>query len=413
MPRKSARKTRSAKPPGESFPQFSLLPPELRARIWELALEDAVPDERMIYVSIYHRLHVSHHSCVTLGGKDAKFCGDVTHCASYSEGQRSHISMFMTDGFFATSDDFPEPDDPVTEDAIHRLSLVCIEARSAVTRRFPAAIRVHHGFYQVAKDGDDNFWYQTRFVRCNPARDWLVITQVPDMSVSHTTSSWQGTPNAERHQMLDSIFPDDDICFEKFRHVLSSFQKFAFAFMGDHRPEPGSALHETGELLGMNLPATSDFNTLLLFLESRTSLYMWPYPKYWKEVREEGTTMIVDVCSLGAFGNYPRVREFHDMTSKMEVAIADYNRSVAVHKAHSAPSDRYWVPRPKPLKYIGCFAARRWIKELGWETKVRYDTFDSFSEDGEISEISESDSESNSESSGGIVGQYGVKWRWT
>lgn len=384
----------------KSFPQFSLLPPELQARVWEVALDDAIPENRMLYVSVYHRLHVSHHSCVTLGGDDAKFCGDITQCASYSDGQRSHISMFMTDGFFSTSDDFPEPDDPITEEAIRRFSLTCIEARGAVTRRFPISMRVHRGFFQVAKDGDDAFWFQTRFVRCHPARDWLLITQVPDMSVSHTTSRWNGIANAERHQMLDSIFPNDASFFAEFRRILSSFERFAFAYMGDNRPEHGDESHDAEELIGMDMPATSDFNTLLLFLESRTSLFMWPHPKYWQEVREEGTRMIPDVLALGAFGRFPRVWEFRSLMGEMENAMRDYKASVRVHRVHSTPSDKYWVPTPKRMRYIGCFAASRWIRELGWHNSSELDS-------GTDSYVSEDDSASDSS---GDLGGGVVKW---
>lgn len=366
----------------ETFSLFPKLPVELQCKIWEVALADSIPNNRVLFLSIYHRLHVAHHSCVTLGGEDAEFCGDVTRCAKFRDGDPSNISMFMTDGFFATSDDFPEPDDRRADEAIQRLSLVCIEARAAVLRRFPVVVRVHRGFFQAAKKGDDDrFWYQTRRARCHPAHDWIVITQVPDMSVGHVKTDWIGPSNRARHELLDSIFPGDEDWFAQFRRVLSSFERFAFVYVGFGRLEPEHFSDRAAEAIGMNMPATSDFNTLLLFQESRRFLYMWPDPGYWPEMKETGVCSIPDVLCLSAGGS-DAARQFVDLTSEMSDAMRDYERAVDVHEVHSAPSDKYWVPSPKPLKLIGAFTPVRWIDDLGWGG-ISSDGVDS---EGELSE---------------------------
>lgn len=346
----------------DSFPQFPRLPPELQTKVWESALDDATASPRMIRVSVYHRVHFSHHICIAHGGDDAVFCGDRRRCEALRPDSRgSQIAMSIVDGFFSTSDGFPEPDDQTSEDGLRRLSLACQEARRVVTLRYPEMIRVHRGFFQRHSGSDDSFWAQTRFVRCDPGRDILLMTQVPDMSNTYPDGQPDERSLRERHRYLDNVFPGDPARFAHFRRVLSAFRDVAFVYHGDRRPELSSESQDTTEYIGLDMPGSSDFNTLICFFGPHTTLSVWPQPAFYPEAEGSELVMVDDVHKLNTSGFHRR--RLQNMVDEIDDLIGDNARLVEIQSKHHGQSEEYWVPTLRPLERVGCFAVESWLAE--------------------------------------------------
>jgi hypothetical protein len=152
-----------SKPP--FHPPFSLfrkLPLELRLEVWQYALNNTTVG-RIINIAVYHRLFVTFHCCWTTGGH---FCGKHGSCIKRWQPELPRdVSNCITDGYFAVTDRFLDPQTSESGSGMLNLSLACHEARNVVIRRYPKLLRIYRGKWHPS--------IESRLVRCCPATDIL------------------------------------------------------------------------------------------------------------------------------------------------------------------------------------------------------------------------------------------------
>lgn len=349
--------------PSDTFPKFRALPPELRTRIWEYAL-DGTAHPRNIRVTVYHRLLCTMHGCQN---EPEPFCGEHGHCPKYVTGQPSITSKCMSDGYFATSNEFPEPEDPESSSAILHLNLACKESRRVIVSTLSKTLRVYRGQWHSG--------VESRLIRCRPATDILLLTALPDLSTLHTDESVaQDYLGMRRNQALDRQFPGDPLLFAEFRQVLSLFQHVAFIYLGCREPSPpprgeddddyeDTFDFDTGQW-SSNEPEQEfytlpDFKSFLFFVTALKSVYVWPHPKYWPEVWGH-PVRVEDVSDLRNHES----REVREIPASTNDVIHDHAGYLEVQNSHFAEDDhdQHWVPRPQPLRRIGGFVAGHWLQ---------------------------------------------------
>ncbi|PWI67774.1 hypothetical protein PCL_02695 [Purpureocillium lilacinum] len=321
--------------PGSSFTSFSLLPAELRLQTWQHALDNATAG-RMIRATVYHQVQATPHSCLTLCGR---FCGNHGHCPRYTEGDPCHHSDCMTDGYFAASDAFPEPEDPTSGMQLQSLSLANRESRGVVTSSaYGRQVPVYRGRWHPG--------IQSKLVRVDPAGDTLLVVHVPDMSSGHEPTS---PPNEDLTQRptpaILKAFPRDKALFRQFRKVVSSFQHVAYRYEGLNRASRQS-----------EFSTMPDFQMLLFYFESLKRLCAWPDPKTWRDAVLDNVVVVDDVESLDPPDEHVRylVEEAADI-------IGDQNEYAQAQRDHCPRSDTHWIPMPRDLERIGCYAQHAWL----------------------------------------------------
>ncbi|KAF7553486.1 hypothetical protein G7Z17_g3578 [Cylindrodendrum hubeiense] len=322
---------------GDSFGRFTDLSPELRNQIWRYALEDAVLG-RMVRLTVYRLLYVVNHTCLIA---DGRFCGDHGKCDGFGNFRGvSQASMCMPDGYFAVSDQYPEPEDPESASRLASLNLACYESRSAVIQRYPDVLRVYRGEWKTG--------VKVRLVRFNTEIDVLHLIGVLDMPVFHPHS---GLPKDDSLYKIiqddNQRFPWNASHFQSFRDLVASTQHVAFTHMGQR----GDIVYGSGS----DLAVKEDFVTFLFFFESLQHLYMWPDPAMWPEVLENTVIMdnIQDVL-------HSDDRDLKWLLDDAKLLLGEYHRRSIIQNTQYTGSTEHWVPRPKPLEKIGCYAPASW-----------------------------------------------------
>lgn len=350
-----------------TFSLFQKLPLELRLEVWKHALDNATV-ERIINIAVYHRLFVTFHCCWTT---DRRFCGKHGSCIKiWQPGLPRDISDCITDGYFAVTDRFPDPQASESESGMLSLSLACHEARNVVIQRYPKLLRIYRGKWHPS--------IESRLLRCCPATDILLISAVPDLS---NCTPDETVPSSEylfqrREEYLNRIFPRDDSLFMAFRDVVSSFQHVAFYYLGnfgsESPPENTSEDESHGQVDASNastkvvdLFMSTDFHGLLPYFRSLKQLIAWPDPQYWPEVRENAV-IVSDVNGdlLPGSENYEPV---YDLIMNLRDLLSDYSESMETHNNHFAEDGEHWTVKAKPLERIGCYAAFSWLVGHGTE----------------------------------------------
>ncbi|KAH8658070.1 hypothetical protein BX600DRAFT_468604 [Xylariales sp. PMI_506] len=318
-------------PESSSFYCFPKLPLEIRNKIWSHAVEDATA-ARIILVTVHHRLQVVLHSCVTITGQ---FCHQHGRCDEYRPGRPNWTSFCMTAGYFSVSKDYPQPEDEISRLGLERLSLTCHESRAVVLEQYHEKMTIYRSRWKSAGN-------ERCRIRCNPARDVLVITKVPDYSSAHAGAE----PPQSNLDALDKAFPPDPELFSEFRSLISSFQNIACTYFG---------LRGKSNKQSSHMPP--DFKIFLFFAESMRHLYMWPDPQDWPELDEGKSIRISNVKSLSTKGD----RAVRYLQGDADDVLTSYNEYAKVQRDHCAESSDHWVPNPKDLEEIGSFAARSWV----------------------------------------------------
>ncbi|RSL98708.1 hypothetical protein CDV31_012493 [Fusarium ambrosium] len=324
----------SGSAPEASFTPFQKLPPELRYRIWNDALA-VTAEQRLIRINIHDRRYKTHHSCIEVHDR---FCGQHTPCKTYINGQPSRISNCMINGYFAYDrDDSTGPEDPKRRANVRNIGLSCREARSMVVSRYPETLTVYRGSYLQGSG--------TRHIRCDPASDVLVITKMP-VHNSHPHPSPGGNPLVILEEnALSMRYPRDSSLFTEFRRMLSSFQHVAFLHQGHRRRS-----------FPLDLARSEDFISLLFYFESMQSLYLWPDPELWPDVYEN-VVEVETIEDLRILDYEPR----WDIENTAEDIMNKYKVRAETQNAHFVEGEEHWIPQPKPLEKIGCYAAAAWI----------------------------------------------------
>lgn len=88
--------------------------------------------------------------------------------------------MRIADGYFAVSEQFPEPEGPESASRLANLNLACYESRGAVIQSNYRVLRIYRGPWEAG--------VEVRLVRFNPEIDVLLPTGVLDMAVMHPHS---------------------------------------------------------------------------------------------------------------------------------------------------------------------------------------------------------------------------------
>ncbi|KAF4458243.1 hypothetical protein FALBO_15027 [Fusarium albosuccineum] len=315
------------------FAPFPRFPPELRHRIWHDALDEATKD-RILSVNVYALTYSTPHSCLTI---HKQFCGKHAVCRRYINGEPSHISRCMADGYFTVDKhDWSGPEGSTCRAGLQNISLACHEARQMVLSRYPNVLRVYPCRWSPG--------VLSRLVRCNPEKDVLHITDVLDMSTIHPDSSEMAL-DGPFDSLLDA-FPQNASLFSNFRDIISSFQNVAFLHVG----------HRRSRSYGNDLAKSNDFIFLLFYFESLKSLYLRPDPKHWPDVYED-TVIVEEMESLRILDHEPR----WDIENSADDFLYDYKMYAEVQNDHYTKSDEHWVSKPKPLEKVGCYAAKAWI----------------------------------------------------
>ncbi|KAH6985569.1 hypothetical protein EDB80DRAFT_898777 [Ilyonectria destructans] len=295
-----------------AFPFFAKLPAELRLRIFHYALEYATK-KRVIRAAVYSRLFTTIHACVR---------------------------------------------------ALLNINLACREGRHAVLSRYSKVLRVY-----------DRYWHGAHrrylLVRCDPARDVLLITNVPDLTDDHTNGA---QPRESRESGLrrripdiDEYFPQDASLFASFRDIVSSFKHVAFLYGGyrSHVPRRLGTPPRDDELVWRqgrgDTPRSDHFRYLLLFFESLRTVYIWPELQYWQDVHKDAIR-VDDVTSLVIPDSGDR-SDLNGIAEEVQDGHKDYAR---IHNSHNADGHEHWVPKAKPLLgRVGCYAAAAWLTDDG------------------------------------------------
>lgn len=347
------------------FSQFQELPTELRTRIWKDALDNATA-HRTIRVAVHSRFMTTDHSCLTVGGT---FCGHHGKCDRYQHDvpEPKCAAWCMVDGYFASSDAFPDPEEPSSRSNLLHMSLACHESREVVTKQYPKLLQVYHGMWHKS--------IESRLVRYNPAIDVLLIISVPAFSNLH--SNPEETPyyaQQLRDGALDRVFPQDSNLFAGFRDIVSSFEHVAFHYLGNRRPEyiheyrdvpedPEDFVedylqHSLNPHRGLNNTLDNgEFPVLLMFFESMKHLFVWPNPVYWPEFWEN--VVRVDKIQDLKLGDLEDPKYVVEDAEEFSECFQVYLQGESDYPARS---EEHWTPNIKLLDLsIGCYASGTWL----------------------------------------------------
>lgn len=311
-----------------TFPQFKKLPVELRIQIWENALSDATAG-RTIRVAIHYLALLTFHACSALGGH---FCGKRKSCDEYERnpGDLDGVAFSMADGYFTTHDDFP---DPVSHCAMQNLSLACRASREVVLSQYGRVLQINR--YTECSGN------VSRMVRYNPSTDLLLVTalQSPHLVYNRRPGSSSMAIDGTHSFTRDSSL---------FRDALSSFQHVAF-------------LYSLGKG-SINLMYEMDFMRFLFSLESLQRLYIWPDPSALPEAHTDG----VILQDLRKFSQKPinygnGYTYLSHLVFEAKGFLDGYERLAKIQRDRFAPCDDEWVPLPKPIESMGCYAPKSWV----------------------------------------------------
>ncbi|KAL7894329.1 hypothetical protein HDV64DRAFT_260454 [Trichoderma sp. TUCIM 5745] len=345
------------------FSRFRELPPETRLHIWRDALLQATGD-RTIHVEVHPQIQSTAHACFTSSGV---FCGQHGSCPIFREGLGHWTTYCISDGYFASTDLVPGPEESESSLVMANLSLACRESRTVVVEMYPKLLRVYQGPWHPGA--------KSRLVRCCPETDMLVIYAVPDESLSHThypslldEERWRS-----RNESQMAKFPYRDKQFAVFRELVSCFQHVAIfsRLMGggelfpvdrqdslDSEDEEDEDERFTDEVPGIDLFNSHDMAILLTYFTSLKHLYFWLDP----------------VCYANAWDDAIRVSNADDLKFdeepdvehlqySVEHFISIYNEVVQVEKNHRPQADdRHWISQPKPLERVGCLCPASWLR---------------------------------------------------
>lgn len=335
----------------DTFTRFTHLPPEISTKIWKHALCDATAN-RKIKVAVYYQYQVT---MLCSHPRTERFCGHHSGCQTCVHGRPLWNVSCMKDGYFASTRDFPEPEDEIPRQVLSSLGLACRESRSVVLSRYPQPMRVYRGEWHSGAD--------FRIVRCNPALDTLIITAITDVgSLDRPQPGFEALPGYQstcgQWRPILVRFPQDVQLFSAFRRIVSSFLHVGFRHIGsrlllrtsdpffDEPPRPNDDLDFM----------KSKVQVFMLFLESVKALYLWPDPLIWPEIRD-GAIRVDDVKHLQRHKD-PSLRS---MFRSSYDALSDYNELADRHITHYASSSQNRAPKPQKLERIGYYVAPPWL----------------------------------------------------
>ncbi|KAK8058117.1 hypothetical protein PG994_008565 [Apiospora phragmitis] len=157
------------------FPQFPLLPPELRQQIWRLALPPLITGAHTVQVEVYGHMPIATHYCVPSGDD---FCQSLPYCtyANISEDIRpQHLCLFDGGYFKEPNKTLAVSDSSARSHADCRaIGLACQEARQCTLERFPQTLRVFQKRW--SRTGRTPNRYRT--LRFHPRVDVLLINRL-------------------------------------------------------------------------------------------------------------------------------------------------------------------------------------------------------------------------------------------
>lgn len=333
------------------FTQFVQLPTELQAQIWQVAVHQ-VTVNRFIRVGIHHQVRATMHSCVVI---EDRFCGNHGQCKNYRTGQPCDAAYCMADGYFATTNMFPDPEDPTCRVVLLNLSLTCQQSRRAVLLNYPKMLKVYQGQWHSG--------IESRVIRYSPVTDILLVTSVADRSSLHLSPGVQDDYTRREEESIMQTFPQNPAQFQSFREALSSFHQIGIHYHGSRgldaieTDNESNARSDDISIKVEELMNKLGSSALLLYLESLKNLWIWPEPAYWPEVWQS-PVRVADVKSIqSAWGS--DLRELQDYTVDL---IHDYQRLAAVQRKLMGQSTEHWISRPPLIERIGCFAAPSWLE---------------------------------------------------
>ncbi|KAH7131019.1 hypothetical protein EDB81DRAFT_905831 [Dactylonectria macrodidyma] len=370
-------------------PQFKNLPTELRLRIWQCALANETAG-RTIHVAALPRFVKTWHSCVSNGDG---FCGQQDQCPKYRSSNQTSakLCVSMRDGYFITSLGTEHPEEPAASARFQAISLVCREAREVVLARYPKFLRVNRRHW--VHDQDDYC-----LVRCNPALDILLISDIGD------PIQRQGGRNPDPRQAQlqyfpsgDRYFPNDAARFAEFREMVSEFRHVAFSYTGKKAPShkeqrPGSG--STRFYMDMSdfsivslwsmtpVHRNEDLCSLLMFFTSLKHIYAWPDPNCFPEAQKNPViaNSVEDLKTMPAGLDVGSVVNSRDIIDKGSITSPNYimqqiqkdSREVlrCYHARVPNQNDHYtdrkgrWVAKPSLSQEIGlgCYVSASWMK---------------------------------------------------
>lgn len=222
----------------QSFRKFPSLPLEVRQLIWQHALDNATIG-RIIHISlIYHSIATCHY-CLSSPSKE--FCGERENCAAkVKRHETKKYSQNMSDAFFYSTIWFPAPETAHTALGMLKLSLCCREARLVLVKRYPKTMRVYEEAW--------NQGVRSRLVRCNPATDMLVITNIAHEKLIFPYETMTGDYFYKIGLKIQKEeYPNDARLFAEFRDLVSSWENLAYYYSGSPTlfTEPPKYYHET------------------------------------------------------------------------------------------------------------------------------------------------------------------------
>ncbi|KAK6082649.1 hypothetical protein SCUP515_02404 [Seiridium cupressi] len=299
---------------------FSTLPPELRLQIWQCAVVSATTDRAIRVAVHYLRYEPRRHS---------------------RKGKHQHVCM--ADGFFAVTEQDPEPEEEVSRSAIYNLRLVCWEAREVILAAFPQNIKVYQHIGEDWRRSSQTRKF--RMVRCNPTTDVLVITAIRDAMFPDPQ---EVTPDEAEVRS----FPRHAVLFRHFREIVSSFWHVGYDYVGL------TGLEQEHEFRFFRIQESFGFSRLkrlLDWFESLKHFYVWPNPKNWPEIRPVGL----------------RIRDTQDhplIGANWHVHASAQNLLVVLRRSHHYPNygavdgHKHWVPQSRRIETMGLYASAFWVR---------------------------------------------------
>ena len=95
-----------------------------------------------------------------------------------------------------------------------------------------------------------------------------------------------------------------------------------------------------------------EFIIFLFHFESMKTLHLRPMPRYWPEVYKD-MIKVEDIQTI----QDPPDRELRDVAT----GIMDGYKEYTAKENYYFVCEEHWVPRPKTLEKIGCYAKADWI----------------------------------------------------
>lgn len=284
----------------------------------------------------------------------------------------------MSDAFFCSTIWFPEPETAHTAIGMLKLSLCCRQARQVLVKRYPQTMRVYE---KAWKQG-----VRSRLVRCNPATDMLVITNITH---EHLIFPYETMPGSDFFykiglKMQKEGYPNDAKLFAKFRDLVSSWENLAYYYAGIPTlvTDPPRYNDETNSWSHAHLiegdpvdfepfkdanPRPSEymfghlmFTEFVPYLQSLKRLFAWPHPKYWPELRKDAI-VIDDVRAIKFSKDTEMPKHVKRLIEDAKSFLKWYRKSAKDHNALFMDSDEHWAIRAKPAMRVGSFVAPDWV----------------------------------------------------